>query len=144
MTSSPSRWDPLIGLSNVVLAVAILPVLALIGFALLLAGPGYDVYEVYPSPDRTLSWVRVVDLGGATIQAQSDVAIVGPTFDHIRYVGGYEGWSWSRADGWRGQQSLNVCGLTDDLTRPQDRVSDVEATTSTGAIAAIHVTRDCR
>lgn len=103
------------------------------------------VHEVVPRPDRSISLVRTVDLGGgATVAAVSHVALVGDSFDREVKLGSFSSGGWGNGDGWRHNGSVNVCMLRYrfDEDEPQSR-QVVALTDARGAPTAIEVSQDC-
>jgi hypothetical protein len=103
------------------------------------------VHEVEPGPDRTISLVRRVDLGGgATVAAVSHVALVGDSFDREVKLGSFSDGGWSKGDGWRHSGSVNVCMLRYRFDEDEPQSPQVVALTdSTGTPTAIVVSQNC-
>lgn len=137
-----------ISIALVALSLAVGGALLMLAFGVVMSGilmPTPYVYFVESSPDRSLSRVMRVDLGGGpTISSPSDVYVVGRSFDERAEIGSFDHGGATALDGWRGNRAINVCMLRYPMNAeaPPAKASIV-ATTVGGQVAKISVGWDC-
>ncbi|MBX3485731.1 hypothetical protein [Phenylobacterium sp.] len=122
-------------------------------FALVVAGlwwllsqaPTSYVYEIEPSPDRTISLVTEASVEVApTADTAYDVYLVGGAFTPRVQLGRYFHGGPEAGDGWREDRRVNVCMLRYPFTGPGDAaelVANVKG--ARGDVASVRVTKDC-